>query len=100
MSLAAIFLEQPAVALRMLMGRRFLMRTFFLYGGVFLLAGLSLLTSQMIVEHMPSRGSQLEQAVELRSEMRSGEGTTDRITLLIVVPLLVVACVQLWRNPP
>ena len=75
------------------------MRTFFLYGGVFLLAGLSLLTSQMIVEHMPSRGSQLEQSVELRSEMRSGEGTTDRITLLIVVPLLVVACVQLWRNP-
>jgi len=76
------------------------MRTIFLYGGIFLLAGLSLLTSQMIVEHIPSPGPQLEQDVELRSEMRSGEGTTDRITLLFVVPLLVVACIQLWRNPP
>jgi len=76
------------------------MRTFFLYGGIFLLAGLSLLTSQMIVEHIPSAGPQVSQAADdFRSEMRSGEGTTDRITLLIVVPLLVVACIQLWRNP-
>jgi hypothetical protein len=97
--LATSMLERLAVARRMLMGRRYLMRTIFLYGGIFLLAGLSLLTSQMIVEHIPSPGPQLDQAVELRGEMRSAEGTTDRITLLIVVPLLVVACIQLWRNP-
>lgn len=96
-----IMLERARRSAAMLMGRRSsLMRTFFLYGGISLLAGLSLLTSQMIVEHIPSRNPHLEQATnEPRSEMRNGEGATDRITLLIVVPLLVVTCIQLWRNP-
>ena len=81
------------------------MRTLILCGAVFLLAGLSLLTSQLIVEHIPDHSAPprvAQTAAGKHSEMRRdyGENTTNRGTLLIVLPLLVVVCIQLWRNPP